>query len=99
LKRLHELSALEPPAEGTLEHAKLTRELENLVRLVEAVKSIEVESDGKDIPDGRIWVEGVGMDIFRGKVESKQEPTGTTLLKHAAHTLNGSYVVESSRNQ
>ena len=42
LKHLHELSALIPPEEGTPEHAKLTAEMENLVKLVEAVKLVDV---------------------------------------------------------
>ncbi|OCH95948.1 hypothetical protein OBBRIDRAFT_883565 [Obba rivulosa] len=41
LKRLHELSGLIPPKEGTPEHAKLTEQMERLVKLVDAVKSVD----------------------------------------------------------
>ncbi|KAH9999361.1 hypothetical protein BJV77DRAFT_1064268 [Russula vinacea] len=38
LRRLHVLSALIPPEEGTSAHSRLTRELEDLVKLVESVR-------------------------------------------------------------
>ena len=42
-KRLHELSALHPPPEGTSEHEERKQELEDLVTLVEAVKLVDLE--------------------------------------------------------
>ncbi|KAF8268262.1 hypothetical protein EI94DRAFT_1915594, partial [Lactarius quietus] len=45
LDRLHVLSALIPPEEGTPEHAKLIRELEDLVKLVESVRLFNVPSN------------------------------------------------------
>ncbi len=62
LKKLHQLSALVPPTEGTPEHERIRRELEEMVRLVEAVKLVDTSSvdDANEIPDGRIWPEGCG---------------------------------------
>ena len=67
LKRLHELSALIPPVEGTTEHGTLKREMEDLVKLVEAVKLVDLSDDTGEgsaeglIPDGRVWAEGTGI--------------------------------------
>ena len=65
LKHLHALSALIPPEEGSPERAKLTKETQDLVKLVEAVKLVDTKSVGNtnDIPDGRIWAEGTGIDL------------------------------------
>nr|GAT53847.1 predicted protein [Mycena chlorophos] len=41
LKRLHDLSALVPPEENSPEYIKLKTELEELIRLVEAVKLVD----------------------------------------------------------
>lgn len=129
LRKLHDLSALVPPAEGTEEHAKLQTELEEMVRLVEAVKFVDTSrlSDSatssdtglqKDdasqikashianIPDGRIWPQGVGMKLssntrpveFDTQVEEGEE-YGLELLKHAKVTKNGFYVVEADRRK
>jgi Asp-tRNA(Asn)/Glu-tRNA(Gln) amidotransferase C subunit len=103
LTRLHELSALLPPEEDSEEFKILKKEMEELVRLVEAVKLVDtsqVQTDG--VPDGRIWKEGRGVDLDRkvtmddgGKYK---EPSGQELLKHAQETDDGYYVVESLRN-
>jgi len=62
IKHLHQLSALIPPTEGTQEHEKLTREMEELVRLVEAVKLKEI-GHGEGVPDGRVWAGGKGIRL------------------------------------
>jgi len=51
-----------PPTEGTQEHEKLTREMEELVRLVEAVKLKEI-GHGEGVPDGRVWAGGKGIRL------------------------------------
>ncbi|KAI0698625.1 hypothetical protein BC835DRAFT_647678 [Cytidiella melzeri] len=105
LRRMYELSALVPPAEGTAEHAKIIHELEDLVKLVEAVKLVDVDSDlthnENAIPDGRIWAEGVGIPLERSKntevpIEEGERSQGRALLKHAQRTHNGFYVVDKS---
>jgi len=100
LKRLHELSALIPPAEGTPEHVKLTREMEGLVRLVEAVKLVDTsevqrEDDG-NVPDGRIWAEGLGMELIENvtSAEDSETSSGRKLLSHSSRIRNGLYIVD-----
>ena len=65
LKHLHALSALIPLEEGFPERAKLTKEMQDLVKLVEAVRFVDTDSvcDENDVPDGRIWAEGTGIDL------------------------------------
>ncbi|KAI1789033.1 hypothetical protein LXA43DRAFT_1096759 [Ganoderma leucocontextum] len=94
LKRLHELSALIPPAEGTAEHAKLTREMEELVKLVEAVKLVDVSgvTEEGSVPDGRIWASGEGVtldaEIFATSGDSNATE-GRALLTHASRSMDG----------
>lgn len=105
LKHLYELSALIPPQEGTPEHAKLTSEMENLVKLVEAVKLVDVGSTSRaaegEVPDGRIWAEGTGIPLEysqeNASPEDKGEIHGQALLEHASRTENSLYVVDTSR--
>ncbi|KAI0663166.1 hypothetical protein C8Q70DRAFT_956325 [Cubamyces menziesii] len=101
LKRLHELSALIPPEEDTPEHAKLTQEVEELVKLVEAVKLVDVGKVAEDgVPDGRIWAKGEGISLT---TESHEDPadseaaSGRALLAHASRTMDGLYVVEADK--
>ncbi|PAV20512.1 hypothetical protein PNOK_0313900 [Pyrrhoderma noxium] len=66
--KLHDLSALIPPEEGTEAHEELKNELEEMMRLVEAVKLVDTNAPryynaSSAIPDGRIWPEGVGMTL------------------------------------
>ncbi|KAI0080667.1 hypothetical protein K474DRAFT_151407 [Panus rudis PR-1116 ss-1] len=103
LERLHVLSALHPPAEGTAEHKALTFEMENLVKLVEAVKTADVDeladagtSWGDSVPDGRIWAEGTGIGLRQVDPPNRVH-TGQDLLAHASRTENGLYVVETDR--
>ncbi len=100
LKRLHELSALIPPEEGTPGHAQLTSEMESLIKLVEAVKLVDVgqgsEEDG--VPDGRIWAEGTGIELERD-LGDESGVQGQALLRHAARTDNGLYVVDADRSK
>ncbi|KAI0676995.1 hypothetical protein C8Q78DRAFT_1073742 [Trametes maxima] len=105
LKRLHELSALIPPEEGTPEHVRLTREIEDLVKLVEAVKLVDVSSvagQGEHtVPDGRIWAEGEGINLESEPSTSEgdsQDTSGSALLTHASRTMDGLYVDYSDDN-
>ncbi|KAL4241392.1 hypothetical protein ABKN59_000312 [Abortiporus biennis] len=104
LKRLHGLSALIPPVEGTEEHIRLTKQMEDLVKMVEAVKLVDTgieESTDGTVPDGRIWVEGTGIDLILGEVDdiSASNSSGQALLQHAARTSNGLYVVDADRTK
>ncbi|KLO15762.1 hypothetical protein SCHPADRAFT_902134 [Schizopora paradoxa] len=106
LKKLHELSALVPPEEGTPEHTRIRRELEEMVRLVEAVKLVDTSSVQREdgaIPDGRIWPEGVGMVLTKNGAEKEFDgedgEVGVDLLKYASTTKNGLYIVEADRRK
>ncbi|KAI0723038.1 hypothetical protein C8Q76DRAFT_794020 [Earliella scabrosa] len=101
LQRLHELSALLPPTEGTPEHVKLTQEIEELVKLVEAVKLVDVSQVAEDdsVPDGRIWAsgEGVRLDDEAFARAGADAVDGRSLLTHASRTTDGLYVVETDK--
>lgn len=98
-KRLHELSALLPPEEGTPEYVKLKHELEELIKLVEATKLIKVEETGNaGIPDGRVIAEGSGIPLDRTPRENG-DVRGRDLLSYASRSANGMYVVETDRSR
>jgi len=99
IKHLHKLSALIPPAEGTPEHEILTRELEELVRLVEAVKLVALKDITEDegVPDGRVWAEGTGIRLDQGSGADDAVPLGGSLLQHAARTSEGLYVTDAHK--
>ncbi|OCB84589.1 hypothetical protein A7U60_g8576 [Sanghuangporus baumii] len=115
LTKLHTLSALVPPKEGSEEAERMQGELEELVRLVEAVKLVDTskleklnrdsEKNGMQstIPDGRIWEEGRGMTLSSNTREVEFEDpdieSGKELLKHAKLTKDGFYVVEADRRK
>jgi hypothetical protein len=73
--------------------------MEDLVKLVEAVKLIELEEcDGT--PDGRIWEEGTGLQPS----DSNQEDVNTGIepsffLHHASRTSEGLYIVDMDRTK
>lgn len=96
LIRLHELSALIPPAEGTPEHATLKQEMEDLIRLVEAVKLV----DTGNVNTKNFSFEGTDRQESAQHIESAgQEVHGTKLLDFASRTSEGFYVVETDRQR
>ncbi|KAH8106318.1 hypothetical protein BXZ70DRAFT_432560, partial [Cristinia sonorae] len=102
LDRIHTLSALIPPTRTTPEHRQLTAELENLVKLVDAVKLVDkgvFGEEGGRVPDGRVWADDVGIDLSIDTRSSGHNPNmdGRSLLQHAARTANGLYVVEADK--
>lgn len=100
-EHLHKLSALVPPKEGTPEYKKLKKEMEDLVKLVEAVKLVDTSEvkDSEEVPDGRIWADGVGIELNAqpSTKEGDKMSRGRDLMKHAAKTSNGMYIVESEK--
>ncbi|OAX39150.1 hypothetical protein K503DRAFT_849665 [Rhizopogon vinicolor AM-OR11-026] len=97
-KRLHELSALLPPEEGTPKYAKLKHELEDLIKLVEATKLIKVEeTESAGIPDGRVMAEGFGIPLDR--TPGNDVARGQNLLSYATRSADGMYVVETNRSR
>jgi hypothetical protein len=98
-KRLHELSALLPPEEGTPDYARLKHELEDLIKLVEATKLIKVEdTESTGIPDGRVVAEGSGIPLDRIP-HNEDVASGQNLLSYASRSTDGMYVVETNRSR
>ena len=103
LRRLHELSALIPPAEDTQEHDILKQEMENLVKLVEAVKLVDVKDGsssadaGMRLQDGRVWADGTGTQSVGVPDQAETEISGSALLRFASRTSDGLYVVDADR--
>lgn len=102
LRRLHVLSALIPPEEGTSAHSRLTRELEDLVKLVESVRLFNTPRASGTVDttlDSRVWAEGTGIDLQKippGNHDlAALDPV--ELLSRASRTENGFYVVHSDR--
>lgn len=105
LFRLHKLSALNPPPEGSQEFEALRVDLGELVRLVEAVKTVNLPKYGEghgSIPDGRIWQDGRGMSFDEDAMDGLDlalEPEGRELMGHASETKDGFYLVKSERRR
>jgi len=102
LHRLHVLSALIPPEEGTPEHAKLTRELEDLVKLVESVRLSNVPGASSPVNtavDSRVWAEGTGIDLQKAPIRDRDQEAlnSTELLSWASRIENGLYIIHSDR--
>lgn len=94
--RLHELSALIPPKKGTPEYDTTKNELDELVRLVEAVKLVNVDAQmDSSIPDGRVWAQDTGIPLTKEPLDEEVQDAG--LLHHANRTLEDMYVVETDR--
>ncbi|KAJ7367997.1 hypothetical protein DFH08DRAFT_676993 [Mycena albidolilacea] len=92
LKHLHNLSALVPPEEGTSEYGKLKAELEELIRLVEAVKMVDTEDVSA--------FERNDPDKAAAELKASHElpsEDGRSLLKYAARTRGGFYVVDADK--
>jgi hypothetical protein len=102
LRRLHALSALIPPEEGTPEHIKLTRELEDLVKLVESVRLFNGPGASSAVDtavDARIWAEGTGIDLQKAPRGDRDREAldPAELLSRASRTEDGLYVIHSDR--
>ena len=98
LAHLHKLSALQLPATDSTEYSKLKADLQQLVKLVEAVRGIKVPSEANgELPDGRIWPEGLGMELDLDWGDSKPSSCRTSseadLLPLAKETAQGKYYV------
>ncbi|KAF5393662.1 hypothetical protein D9757_000290 [Collybiopsis confluens] len=97
-KHLHKLSALIPPDEHTPEFGELKKELEELVRLVEAVKLVDTAGvqpvDLRPTLGHREEAEVVDEDE-----RAEDGETGRELLKYASRTSGEFYVVEADRKR
>lgn len=97
-EKIHRLSALVPPKEGTDERRVLKKELEDLVKLVNAVRMAEVPKDKEDgrVPDGRIYPipRDVGLDeATTVEEEGEGQPNGRELLRHSRISKGTAYVL------
>lgn len=99
LAKLHRLAALEMPSdEEGLQRTK--RDLEAMIGLVDAVRSIEVEK-GNDVGVGRIWPEGRFQRLSEGQPAegSKETLDRDRLLGLAKRTERGFYVVDRPKGE
>ncbi len=73
--------------------------MEELVRLVEAVKLVDVNEVAEDgpVPDGRIWASGEAVSLNAGALDEAEAVGGRSLLQHASRTVDGLYVVEADK--
>ncbi|KIY45867.1 hypothetical protein FISHEDRAFT_22808, partial [Fistulina hepatica ATCC 64428] len=94
LHRLHELSALHPPPVDSPEFAEIKRDLEEMVRLVEAVKLVTTDPLGSEA-----LVSNLPTPERSGHDSSQDGEQGTDLLKYASRTRDGYYVVEADRRR
>lgn len=95
LTRLHKISALKPPPEDSPEFAQLKREMEELVRLVEAVKLVDttgVSSDGRIMPMDR----GIDLSVAHGsEAEGGLPAEEKDITRHAAKAADGFYIADT----
>lgn len=92
LTRLHKVSALVAPDEDSDAFKTLKGEMEELIRLVEAVKLV----DTTGIPsDGRIWPVDRGIDLEAARANNEVSTGEQDILRHAAKTVNGYYAVDT----
>ncbi|SRR5260221_6475438 len=91
LKKLHELSALVPLEEGTFHHDNVKHDLEEMIRLVEAVRLVDTKGvtlEGRDVEDAdRVYNVSTG------------DNDGQALLQLASQAQNGFYVADTERRR
>lgn len=95
LNRLYDLSALIPPQEGTRQYEAVKADLEEMVRLVEAVRLVDTSA---------VSISGRGEKEDADKHTDPIEPSqlgevGQQLLKHASQTTEQFYAVDSERKR
>lgn len=93
IDRLYELSALAPPKKRTLKYDKVKKNLEDMIKLVEAVRL--VNTDGVPLV-GR--VEKEDRDRIQ-QISQFEGEHGQTLLKYAARMENRFYAVDAERKR
>jgi hypothetical protein len=94
--RLHRLSALDPPAEGSIEETRLLKGLQGLIGLMEAVKAVEIPKGDY----GELLGRGVGelvLDFEKSPVVEAEETAaidvkkGRELLAYATRRVGDYY--------
>ncbi|KAJ4472169.1 hypothetical protein J3R30DRAFT_1044184 [Lentinula aciculospora] len=98
-KLLHELSALTPPEEGTPQYVGLKRELEELIRLVEAVRLVNTQGI-QPVELRPLLRDGAEEDgDLHNDEETEDLEMGRALLKYASRTSDDFYVVEADKKR
>lgn len=92
VNRLYELSSLVPPEEGTSNYNASKQNLEEMIKLVEAVRLV----DTSELMVGRSEQEDT--DLVAPQTTLSGE-IGQELLKHASRISDRFYVVDSERRQ
>ncbi|KAF7433351.1 hypothetical protein PC9H_005301 [Pleurotus ostreatus] len=92
LEQLHKLSALKIPEKDSDEYHKLKGDLEELVRLVEAVKLVDTE--GVELAEAV-----VSADIPPEEETQEHTPRGRGLLEYAHRVKEEFYVVDTDARQ
>lgn len=92
IQKLYQLSALIPPEQDTPQYKTVKKDLEEIIRLVEAVRLV-------DTTEVSVRKRREREDADRENLELESEAGGQALLKHAYRTQNGFYVVDSERKQ
>ena len=90
---MYELSALAPPKRDTLQYEKMKKDLEDMVKLVEAVK---------DVNTNGVFLVGRGQKEDEDRMQQNSQlegEHGQTLLKYAARTENRFYAVDAERKR
>lgn len=102
LVRLHKSSALVPPSESSKEFTQLKSEMQELIRLVEAVKLVDTtavkDAERGAVSDGKIWAQNRGININPPqdtRANTEKRSSGRELLKHASKSVDGYFVVET----
>ena len=90
LTRLHKIAALDPPPGDSPQFKAIKEELEQLVKLVEAVKLVPQSSNSYRAGDGMIWPAGTGLKTTDGVPGLRNQPA--SLLKHAAVVKEGAFL-------
>ncbi|KAF9534956.1 hypothetical protein CPB83DRAFT_843228 [Crepidotus variabilis] len=93
IQKLYKLSALIPPEINTTEYDKVKKNLEEMVRLVEAVKLVDTTGV---VVAGRREKEDADRQQSHSDVE---EGSGQELLKYSERTRDGFYIVDAERKR
>ena len=100
---LHTLSSLHPPASGTPEFTDKKAQLEEMIRLVEAVRDQPVDGAAdaaveEGIPDGRIWPEP-GADPEETDAKAVGIPLDWTKVRKSRKEVQEAFLAAGERGK
>lgn len=94
--KLHRLAALVPLAEGSTERELQREELQELVKLVNAVQCANIPKGKEgDVPDGRIYPvpQEIVLEEAQVNIEEEPQPIGRELLQYSQIADETSYTL------